>query len=316
MSKAYLKLFEEQQALSIFYFHCVFRDDNERSLNLVAPETGGITLDRFRMFIEFYLNRNYTFISQEDLAQGLPKDKKYAMITFDDGYYNNHLLLPLLKEYSIPAILFISSGHVIEQKSFWWDVLHRHRPESIYQEKQRFAEILHLKTLKHQEIENIIIDEIGNNAFKPVSDIDRPFTPSELKDICQTPWITIGNHTRNHALLTNYSHREITHEIEGCQLDLYEITGQRPKIISYPNGNYNDLISQISQKMGLQYGITVDARKNKLPLDHNKPHAMTLGRFGLEIDKNISSQCELFCSDMISYKKLRDLLDKRKRVSQ
>ena len=41
------------------------------------------------------------------------------MLTFDDGYYNNHLALPVLEEFDVPALFFISTNHVKQQKCFW-----------------------------------------------------------------------------------------------------------------------------------------------------------------------------------------------------
>lgn len=47
-----------------------------------------------------------------------------VVITFDDGYANNlHNAKPLLKEYNIPATVFITTGEVGQNREFWWDEL-------------------------------------------------------------------------------------------------------------------------------------------------------------------------------------------------
>ena len=46
-------------------------------------------------------------------------------ITFDDGYYNNTLALPILEEFDVPAAFFICSDNVQQNRCFWWDVLYR-----------------------------------------------------------------------------------------------------------------------------------------------------------------------------------------------
>ena len=51
----------------------------------------------------YYLAHSYTFISTVDVLNGLDPQKKYVLITFDDGYYKNHLALPILRRYGMPV---------------------------------------------------------------------------------------------------------------------------------------------------------------------------------------------------------------------
>jgi peptidoglycan/xylan/chitin deacetylase (PgdA/CDA1 family) len=46
-----------------------------------------------------------------------------VVITFDDGYVDNFThALPLIREFEVPATIFISSGY-LEQPYFWWEAL-------------------------------------------------------------------------------------------------------------------------------------------------------------------------------------------------
>src|SRR6185503_14729774 len=87
----------------------------------------GTSVSHLRQLIEYYLDSGYRFIGPPDLLRGLDAGGKYAMLTFDDGYYNNVHALPILQEYRVPAVFFISTNHVRQNKCFWWDVLHRER---------------------------------------------------------------------------------------------------------------------------------------------------------------------------------------------
>ena len=99
LSKTYLKLFKEKNSLMIFLFHGLFRNEDEINSGVVdVNPQQAITVSHFRQFIEYYSGQDYTFVSSDDILRGLKKDKKYALITFDDGYYNNHLDLPVLKD--------------------------------------------------------------------------------------------------------------------------------------------------------------------------------------------------------------------------
>ena len=51
---------------------------------------------------------------------------EFIHVTFDDGYYNNTKILPLLEEYQIPAHIFVTTKNVLLNQRFWWDVLYEH----------------------------------------------------------------------------------------------------------------------------------------------------------------------------------------------
>lgn len=310
ISELYLRLFQEKNSLIIFTLHGLFYSKKESNQNLVYPQTW-ITKDQFHQFVEYYLKHNYTFVSPNDILHGLDNDKKYIMITFDDGYYNNNLALPILKKYQIPALFFISTNHIKKNKCFWWDILYRERIKSGISKKEIVHENRQLKSKTPEEIEKYLIEKFGEEAFKPKSDIDRPFTPSELRDLSKEKNIFLGNHTSDHAILTNYSSNDIRSQINDAQEFIYNITGITPIAISYPNGNYSDKIIKISKETGIKLGITTEPRKNKLPIGYQINNCMNLGRFDLSGSDNIINQCKLFRSDLLLYTYFQNFLSKR-----
>lgn len=72
-----------------------------------------------------FLRRYFNPISLEELRglrEGKPLPKNPALVTFDDGYRDNHdLALPILKQYDIPAIFFVATSYIEERRLFWWD---------------------------------------------------------------------------------------------------------------------------------------------------------------------------------------------------
>jgi peptidoglycan/xylan/chitin deacetylase (PgdA/CDA1 family) len=71
-----------------------------------------------------YLSENYNVISLESLVGSLknnsPFPKKGVVITFDDGWKDNFsFVFPILKKYNLPATIFLTSGYIGTDKTFW-----------------------------------------------------------------------------------------------------------------------------------------------------------------------------------------------------
>jgi peptidoglycan/xylan/chitin deacetylase (PgdA/CDA1 family) len=262
-----------------------------------------------RRFAEYFLQSGYGFVGPCDIPDNLSPGGKYVLITFDDGYFNNHLALPLLKEYGIPAVFFVSTNHVRENRCFWWDVVYRERAKRGAKDNDIEAEIDMLRLKKHNEIETYVVDNFGAGAFDPIGDIDRPMTEQELRDFAGHNHVHIGNHTTDHAILTNYDSGEVEGLIAGAQEYLSRVTGRTPDVISYPNGNYSEEIIETCRRCGLRLGITVESRKNYLPVG-NSDNLFRLGRFILHGNDQIERQVDFFRSDISIYHRLKKLLGK------
>ncbi len=305
IARLYLSIFTERNALMPFLFHSLFRDEREIALNHVDP-LQRTTVAQFRQFIEYYLEHGYRFISPADLLAGLKPRGKYAMITFDDGYYNNLLAVPILKEFNVPALFFISTNHVRENKSFWWDVLHRERTLRGARRSAIYDEAISLKSLRNDEIEALLVSEYGSRSLRPRGDIDRPLSPDELRAFASNPLVHIGNHTADHAILTNYPPDQARAQIRSAQRDIQEMTGITPIAIAYPNGGNTDRILEICREEGLRVGFTVRPEKRGLPLDADSRDLLRIGRFTPHGDAPIVAQCRTYRSDLLFYGKFRD----------
>jgi peptidoglycan/xylan/chitin deacetylase (PgdA/CDA1 family) len=229
------------------------------------------------------------------------------LLTFDDGYYNNVRALPVLEEFDVPAVFFISTGHVKEQKSFWWDVVYRQYWKRREQPSEMDRVIAAYKLLRTHEAEAHLKKAYGDNALRPVGDLDRPFSSSELRQFAKHKYVFLGNHTVNHAILPNYSRAEIYEQINGAQEDLREITGQVPMIMAYPNGKVSAEIHHIAREAGLNLGIGVQPGRNPLPIKTFSAQAMSLRRFILWGDREIEQQCRVSRSGISLYRLFRGL---------
>jgi peptidoglycan/xylan/chitin deacetylase (PgdA/CDA1 family) len=305
VARAYLALFRERRGVMSFLFHSLFRDDREIARGVVDP-LQRTTVAQFRGLIEYYLRHDYRFISPADLLNGLDPAGRYALITFDDGYYNNVLARPILEEYGVPAVFFISTNHVRENRCFWWDVLYRERRAQGASERQVYREALAVKSLRTEEIESQLRERFGPDAFRPRGDIDRPFTPAELREFADCPYVHLGNHTANHAILTNYTPAEARAQVQGAQDALREITGRTPMSIAYPNGAHDPQVVATCCDLGLKVGFTIRPEKAPLPLGAEHNDLLRLGRFCPHADAPMESQCRTYRSDVLLYGLFRD----------
>jgi len=294
----------EDGVLLSFLFHSIFLNLEKARAGVMDPQQE-ITIEMLRRFIEHFQNHWYVFVSPSEIARGLRPGGRYVLLTFDDGYFNNSRALPILTEFHIPAVFFVSSGHVKEGKAFWWDVAHREmRRRGIQQEKiyQRLAE---LKRMKTAEAEARIENEFGAKALVPVGDLHRPFNPAELKGFARHPLVSLGNHTSDHAILSNYSDDEARAQIQRAQDDILAMTGQTAEIIAYPNGYETPAIAAAARDAGLRFGVGVNPGRNRLPLQAGSAEAMTLKRFTLNAGSAIESQCRMSRSGLSLYRSAR-----------
>ncbi|NML67710.1 polysaccharide deacetylase family protein [Hymenobacter sp. RP-2-7] len=277
-------------------FHVLFEDEAAMLRHEVDPQQR-ITVELFAQFVADFLAHGYVFVTPADVLRGLDPAGRYALITFDDGYYNNRLALPVLRRYGVPATFFISSDHVLSGHAFWWDVVYRGRRAQPLAPAAQAAEYALLQRLHHLDIAEYLRAQFGPAALLPVGDLDRPFTPAELAAFAAEPEVVLGNHTAHHAVLTHYASADANQELAACQHYLAHLTGEIPCAVAYPNGNVSAVVRAAAATAGLELGTTVAAGKNYLPFAQHGVDMLLLNRFLLWGNRDVARQCALFRTD-------------------
>jgi len=68
------------------------------------------------------VRRHFRIVRPLDLLEPADNGKPRALVTFDDGYRDNHdAALPMLQELDIPATFFIPTGFFERPRLPWWD---------------------------------------------------------------------------------------------------------------------------------------------------------------------------------------------------
>lgn len=256
----------------------MFLDEREAHSGRLHPQQG-TTLEMIRRFIGLCQERGIQFVTAAEIAEGLAPGGRFGWITFDDGYFNNTRILPVLEEFETPMTLFVSTGHVMERRLFWDDVLYRERRTHGVTPDRIVRELSELIGLPIRQIEQRVREEFGGAAFTPSDDLARPCTPEEIGDLSRHPFVEMGNHTRDHLMLPLESREEVIHQLHAANEDLEQMTGQRPRSVSYPGGRYNDSIIELAEEVGFDVGVTVDYHIDPLPIPRGRVGLVRLGRF-------------------------------------
>jgi peptidoglycan/xylan/chitin deacetylase (PgdA/CDA1 family) len=286
-------------------FHALCERSAQPGSSTLAPNLA-VPVPVFRAFVEQMLELGFMVVSPGQIDAGLDPAGRHLAITFDDGYFNNSLALQVLEEFRVPASFFVSSGHVQSGRAFWWDALSRELSRNAADGPELRAEIERLKGLGNGEAERFLCERFGASFLKPCGDQDRPFTPSELAQFAASPWVNLGNHTRDHAILTNCTQQEGLKQILACQQALEDMSGQRPVAIAYPNGNTSQAVVETAVQAGLRVGFTVRPHRTPVPLTSEA--RMSIGRFFFHGEKDVRRQCRMFAAPFVPSLALKSLV--------
>ncbi len=308
-----VKIWDRPGYLITFFIHGLFLDEHEVDLDLCYPQQR-ITLQHLETAIVSFQRAGYRFISPSEILQGLDSTRRYCLLTFDDGYYNNRRALGLLEKYDVPAIFFVPAELVEKGHGFWWDQLYRFRRSQGVSSAEVCSEISRRAQGRTCEIEQDVLRLTGAATFAPVGDTDRSFTPEELRQFASHPKVHIGNHGYGHEFLTYYSTKEATERLWKAQQVLKSITGKAPVSIAYPVGGYSAELIAGAMEMGLKLGFTTVPTKADVRQLADPRNRMRIGRFVLENHPGILAQSIRMRSDLLIHYRYERLVKNVKRL--
>ncbi len=228
-----------------------------------------------------YLKENSNVISLERLI-GYLKDKKNpphrsVVITFDDGWKDNYLFaFPILRNYDLPATIFLSTDYIGTSKMFWFhvvslilqartltsqrmtDILNgfkQIRPKEKREIVRAFASadvfIEKLKRIKPKIQEKMIVKMMKESNIR-MNEIDNRgwmLDWEKIKEMGQNQ-ISFGSHAHSHRILTYLNLTEIKKELIQSKSLIGEKTGKPVNFFAYPNGDYTPQIKELVKEVG------------------------------------------------------------------
>lgn len=278
------------QPLVVSYHRVVedFRESATRSIPamLVSTRTMEDHLDWFA--------RHYDFVALDELAEileGRRQTRKPVLaLTFDDGYADfYHQAYPVLKRKGIPAAVFVvtdlvGTTHLQAHDELYLLVsgLHSDRDPARLKQVEDFVHTLSITPEEARGLGSLLYTEEDTftltKAFLVAlsqADTDRlvrmlrtqVYIPEHsLREFHALDWemmremlgngVTIGSHTRSHALLANEKGESLAREIRGSKEILERRLGVPVEHLAYPDGRFNEQAVAMVRDAGYRCAYT------------------------------------------------------------
>jgi len=96
---------------------------------------------------------------------------------------------------------------------------------------------------------------------------------SEVIELSKLPNVTIGSHGKTHKPLNFMKNEELRYELMHSKNTIEDITGKQVNSISFPSGQYNKDVIDISKEVGYEIGAT-----SKFNINRNIANPLELAR--------------------------------------
>ena len=271
--------------VTILMYHGFFEEDHADGLEQYGSRW--CEIGDFKRQLN-YLQRHANVISFERLVKhyqtGATLPNNAVVITMDDGYASNYrLAYPLLKQWDIPACIFVSSRFVEHREFLWPDRIEY----SIWKTDSDELEIVidnksiryrlvdeqskieavdsikqQLKPLCHRDRMSLI-GQIEDNTGQTLSDqgetpaLLEPLRWNEIGDMIESNLVSIGSHTVRHPNLTTCTDEQLRDELVDSKALIAQRTGKACSLFCYPGGAYNARVKRFTEEAGYHCAVAI-----------------------------------------------------------
>jgi peptidoglycan/xylan/chitin deacetylase (PgdA/CDA1 family) len=237
-----------------------------------------------------FLKENFQVVRLSSYAASLrggePLPEGCAVITFDDGYADNHAVaFPLLRKHGLPATVFLAADFMTKGTPLWVDRLAWafDRTElgdwkdpvegtrfPLATDAGKTACYLwvkrRLKLLPDAEREGLvgrICDALLDSLTPEPPDLFSPLSREQVREMADSGLIELGSHGCRHAILTAMPEAEARREIVDSRKILEEFCGKPVASFSYPNAGFNSAVARMVEEAGYDCAVAGGLRLNE-----------------------------------------------------
>jgi peptidoglycan/xylan/chitin deacetylase (PgdA/CDA1 family) len=219
-------------------------------------------------------------------GKGLPENP--LVITFDDGYADNHeIAFELLRKHELTATVFVTTSFVDSGQPLWFDrsayiintipegplvidgakhefeITNRNRKETIREVRDLFLSVSNDERVR-------LLEEMEHRSGVHIEhehlDLARPLSWDQIKEMSDYG-IEIGSHTVTHPYLTSLTRDQLEYELGESKKEIEKHTGRSVRSIAYPAGVYDEEVVECVKECGYQFGLSYEHGVGKLTKD-------------------------------------------------
>jgi len=256
--------------------------------------------DLFAQHLAFY-QKHFEVVSLSQLSGGLGTKPK-LLITFDDGYRDNHdHAFRVLQQFEMPALFFVAT-EVFEQERLLWDnqffysleraglaaaqnFFSKHFPNedlggsNVNQVCRKLFQLFANRVSSHEQRIQLILDFASlTNSLAPHTFIENFYLTREQVTAMASAGMEFGAHTHRHALLPGSTDLEMDFELKHSKEILESVTAKNISTFCYPSGQFNP---KVKTAVGDQFAFAFTTQEHKNTWSQDP---LLLGRF------NVSTQ--------------------------
>tara|TARA_B110000211_G_scaffold228687_1_gene285287 strand:+ start:498 stop:1508 length:1011 start_codon:yes stop_codon:yes gene_type:complete len=227
-----------------------------------------------------YIKKCFTIVTLEDLPvifKGKITDKRYALITFDDGYIDNYTkAFPILLKSEISATFFLATNFMNNAEIPWWDkiaYLVRHAevdeiklnnwPDRITLSKEdvptSIRKVLDVVKINNgSTIEEILI-ELHQKLQTPNSklcDQEPLFMTWDMAREMSAAGMEFGSQTCSHRILSHLSIEEQDYEAKTSKVLIEKELNTNIKAFAYPVGGKDSFTAETVKIIKKYYQVS------------------------------------------------------------
>jgi peptidoglycan/xylan/chitin deacetylase (PgdA/CDA1 family) len=185
--------------------------------------------------------------------------RRAAIVTFDDGYRDNLLAVPILKRHHVPAAIYITTGAIARARTFWWDeheailgaverlelgwqgTTHRWELGTRELKERAFADLNRMFKALPPAGQDELLAVLRASAEAaglppPYFNAEAMLTWDEVIALDREPLITIGAHTVDHFVMRQLRDEELQRQIRESRDELERRLGHPVHHFAYPFG--------------------------------------------------------------------------------
>ena len=219
-------------------------------------------------YIRAYLHPVGVDEVRASLQTGAALPERAVLVTFDDGHRSVlEAALPVLRERSIPAVVYVVAGLLDTDQPFWWNEVEElvERGGEAEHVADGTAPDVVVRALKRCPNEQRLaaLLQLRETASSPAPRMLQ-LRRDELSEL-EAGGIAIGNHTLTHPCLHQCDNATIRYELEASQRIMTDALGRAPRTLAYPNGDHDPRVRQAAEDLGFEAAFLFDHRLSANP---------------------------------------------------